>query len=232
MEKDDFMEYREYLSYQNNAYMKKQYKELFGSSADKCLGLILGPGNFYSFQIHNTLEAAILEEDECGERDPIFSGVEKEVVCAACGNTINEVEAKTECVNGIAFYYCVPCEENLLDEEEENLFLGRDEQTTKKIILKDIQVTKEPYLLKNILQRGMCLNIFYNEDSIYNQIIHIRSVVDGEMVVYRWFHYNSGGWRYEIKHVCVFEMYLKKKYIKSFSMDTNEETKSHDSSTT
>ena len=55
-------------------------------------------------------------------------------------------------------------------------------------------------------KEGKSFRIFYGKDNVNNRIVHIRAIVDDEMIVFRWWSRQKQGWIYEVQHLYFFEL--------------------------
>lgn len=51
----------------------------------------------------------------------------------------------------------------------------------------------------SLLEPGKTLRIFYNKGNVNNKLIHIRAVVDGYTIVFRWWSRKRRNWVYEVE---------------------------------
>jgi hypothetical protein len=58
--------------------------------------------------------------------------------------------------------------------------------------------------LDTLLQPGKKLGISFGEGKPANRTIHIREIVDGQFIVFRW--WRKGGWEYAVKDRGYFEL--------------------------
>jgi len=63
--------------------------------------------------------------------------------------------------------------------------------------------------LKDLLQPGKKLRIFYNENNINNRIVHIRAVVDDEYIVFKTWSQRQQRWSYQIESDYYFQLLLE-----------------------
>ena len=64
--------------------------------------------------------------------------------------------------------------------------------------------------VKEIVVPGRRLYLFYNKGNLNNKIIHIRSFVDEEYIVFKTWLKHRRRWEYSIEHACYF--YAKLEY--------------------
>jgi hypothetical protein len=66
---------------------------------------------------------------------------------------------------------------------------------------------------ENMMIPGNTIKIFFNENNINNKTIHIRDVVDDDMVVYRFWSRPKKRWRYDIDSMYYFKLLFDKNVL-------------------
>ena len=60
--------------------------------------------------------------------------------------------------------------------------------------------------LEENLQPGKSIRKYYRKDNIFNQLLHIRAIVDEDQIIYRYWNYHRRGWVYLITQIYYFNM--------------------------
>lgn len=60
--------------------------------------------------------------------------------------------------------------------------------------------------LAKILQLGNKVKVFINEGNPNNRLIHIRAIVDGDQVVYKYWRKHKQYWQYAVESTLYFEL--------------------------
>lgn len=69
----------------------------------------------------------------------------------------------------------------------------------------ELPITDEQWAeLRKLLQPGNKVREFYGEGNLNNRLIHIRSVVDEEYIVFKFWLKRRRVWRYVVEHVWYF----------------------------
>jgi hypothetical protein len=62
-------------------------------------------------------------------------------------------------------------------------------------------------------QEGDCGSGYYGEGNINNKVIHVRSIVDGNQIVFKTWFKHKKMWSYQINHLYYFEFLIKNNHI-------------------
>lgn len=68
--------------------------------------------------------------------------------------------------------------------------------------------------LRELLQPGNALRLFFYEGNHQNKLLHIRGIVDG-LVVFRWWDVGRQNWQYSIEPAYWFSLYMENGYLTS-----------------
>ena len=69
--------------------------------------------------------------------------------------------------------------------------------------------------LKELLQPGKKIRLYFCKDNVNNAILHVRAIIDDEYVVVRIWSHRKRRWIYKIDWFYIYELYLNDKYLQA-----------------
>ena len=69
--------------------------------------------------------------------------------------------------------------------------------------------------LKELVQPGKKVRLFFSPDNINNELRHIRAIVDDEYIVCRVWSRRKRRWIYKIHWFYIYQLYLDDRYLQA-----------------